>query len=433
LAELFPKMLPAIVRRPGDLERALLRGRSMAASARMEHAGIPVERDRLERLRRYWGEIKGNLVAEVDQDFGVYDGSSFRVARFADYLKRHAIPWPRTETGRLLLDDDTFREQARSWPQIAPLREVRHALSELRLNDLAVGRDGRNRSLLSPFGARTGRNTPSNTRFIFGPAVWLRELIRPDPGRALAYIDWSQQEVGIAAALSGDSAMIAAVRSGDPYLAFAVRAGLAPVGATKATHGAVRDACKACVLGIGYGMAEVALAGRIGCSVIEARELLEMHCRTYPTFWRWSDAAIDHAMIHGRIETVFGWRLHVGADANARSLRNFPAQANGAELLRLACCLATERGAMVCAPVHDAILIEAPAIGIAEAVASTRRAMAEASRAVLGGFELATDAKVITWPDRYSDPRGEVMWRKVMAILDRIEAEPGPVVLRSSA
>jgi hypothetical protein len=28
------------------------------------------------------------------------------------------------------LDDDTFREQARSWPLIAPLRELRHALSE---------------------------------------------------------------------------------------------------------------------------------------------------------------------------------------------------------------------------------------------------------------------------------------------------------------
>jgi hypothetical protein len=39
---------------------------------------------------------------------------------------------------------------------------------------------------------------------------------------------------------------------------------------------------------------------------------------------------------------------------------NFPMQANGAEMLRLACCLAIERGLAVCAPVHDAILIEAP-------------------------------------------------------------------------
>src|SRR5262249_59241758 len=40
----------------------------------------------------------------------------------------------------------------------------------------------------------------------------------------------------------------------------------------------------------------------------------------------------------------FGWKVHVGPKANARSLANFPMQGNGAEMLRLACCLATERG-----------------------------------------------------------------------------------------
>jgi hypothetical protein len=35
-------------------------------------------------------------------------------------------------------------------------------------------------------------------------------------------------------------------------------------------------------------------------------------------------------------------------------------QANGAEMLRIACCLATERGVEVCAPVHDAVLICTP-------------------------------------------------------------------------
>jgi DNA polymerase-1 len=41
-------------------------------------------------------------------------------------------------------------------------------------------------------------------------------------------------------------------------------------------------------------------------------------------------------------------------------LRNYPCQANGAEMLRLACCLGTERGIEICAPVHDAVLIFAP-------------------------------------------------------------------------
>ena len=68
-------------------------------------------------------------------------------------------------------------------------------------------------------------------------------------------------------------------------------------------------------------------------------------------------------------------------------------QANGAEMLRLACCLATERGIEVCAPVHDAFLICAPLDRLEADVARMRAAMAEASRVVLGGFELGTDVQ----------------------------------------
>ena len=50
-------------------------------------------------------------------------------------------------------------------------------------------------------------------------------------------------------------------------------------------------------------------------------------------------------------------------------------QANGAEMLRLACCLGTEGGINNCAPVHDAVLIEAPAESIHEQVAAQRKVM----------------------------------------------------------
>src|SRR5262249_35700267 len=157
---------------------------------------------------------------EIDRDYGVFEGRTFKAERFAAWLVREQIPWPLLDTGRLDLSDGTFRQMARVYPSVSPLRELRAALSDLRLNDLAVGRDGRNRCLLSPFRARSGRNAPSNTRFIFGPSVWLRGLIKPPPGHAVAYVDWQQQEFGIAGALSGDLAMQAAYSSGDPYLAF---------------------------------------------------------------------------------------------------------------------------------------------------------------------------------------------------------------------
>jgi hypothetical protein len=155
---------------------------------------------------------------------------------------------------------------------------------------------------------------------------------------------------------------------------------------------------------------------------IRARELLRLHRETYRVFWRWSDATVDYAMLNGSLRTVFGWRVQVPAAPNDRSLRNFSMQANGAEMLRLACCLATEWGIEVCAPVHDAVLICAPLDRLDAVVARMQDAMREASRIVLNGFELRTDATVVRHPDRYMDERGTVMWSRVMALLDNADA-----------
>ncbi len=114
---------------------------------------------------------------------------------------------------------------------------------------------------------------------------------------------------------------------------------------------------------------------------------------------------------------MLGWQLHVGPKAWATSLRNFPMQANGAEMLRLACCLTTKAGITVCAPVHDALLIEARAADIDDAVTAAKSMMAHASSVVLDGLEVGTDADVIRWPDRYADPRGAVMWSRVTELL----------------
>ena len=73
-------------------------------------------------------------------------------------------------------------------------------------------------------------------------------------------------------------------------------------------------------------------------------------------------------MLTGELRTVLGWTVRVGVDPNPCSLRNFPMQANGAEMMRLACILGMEAGIKICAPVHDAILIEAPSEAIAEQV-----------------------------------------------------------------
>ena len=231
LAKLLPKIIPAL-----DTPRALLRGRYMKAAARIEHYGVPIDTKMLALFRDHWQAIQEQLIAEINTNYGVFEGRTFKVSRFTDWLVGQNIPWPRLATGSLDMRDDTFREMARAHPKVAPLRELRVALSQMRLSKLAVGNDGRNRCLLSAFRARTGRNQPSNSRFIFGPAVWLRSLVKPEPGHGLAYIDWSQQEFGIAAALSDDPIMMAAYQSGDPYLEFAKQAGAVPEDATRKAY-----------------------------------------------------------------------------------------------------------------------------------------------------------------------------------------------------
>jgi len=398
-----------------DVHRALLRGRYMKAAARMEDSGVPIDVHALTRLRANWNDIKARIIQRVDADYGVYHGQSFRADKFATYLAEHGIPCSRLPSGALALDDDTFKDMARTYPVLEPLRELRISLSQLRLEDLAVGPDGRNRCLLSAFRARTGRNQPSNTKFVFGPSVWIRSLIRLEAGTGIAYVDWSQQEFGIAAALSQDPEMIAAYTSCDPYLAFAKQAGAVLPAGSKEEYREIREQFKAVVLAVQYSMGSESLAARIGRPVSEARELLRLHHETYRTFWKWSDAVVDYALLRGRLFTVFGWTVQIAEKVNPRMLRNFPMQANAAEMLRLACCLATEQGVRVVAPVHDALLIEASFDELEVAVATAQNCMRKASEVVLAGFPLRSDAKVVRYPDRYQDPRGTKMWETVWA------------------
>jgi len=94
LDRLFPKMLAHT-----DLPRALLRGRYMAAAAHIERNGVPIDTTTLTRLRENWGGIQEGLIAAIDQDYGVYDGRTFKLARFERYLAAHKIPWPRLLSG----------------------------------------------------------------------------------------------------------------------------------------------------------------------------------------------------------------------------------------------------------------------------------------------------------------------------------------------
>jgi DNA polymerase I len=135
------------------------------------------------------------------------------------------------------------------------------------------------------------------------------------------------------------------------------------------------------------------------------------------------DKVLSYAMLYGSLHTVLGWQVHTGENPNPRFLQNFLMQANGSDTMRIAACLATERGVEVCASIHDAFMICAPLERLDVDIATMQAAMAEASRVVLNGFELGTEVKIVRYPDRYMDEdRGRDMWDTVMRLLaDRIK------------
>jgi DNA polymerase-1 len=413
LGALLPEMAASI-----DWPRALIRGQYSAAVAFIEHVGVPIDNGLLRRVRKRWPRIRRELIAEVDADYGVYDSETFKRDRFSRWLRGQGISWPRLASGLLDLSDDAFKLQESVWPQIARLRELRNTVRQADLDGLQVGSDSRARTSLRPYSAVTGRNQPSTTKSPHALSKWMRGFIK---GEALAYIDWYAQEIAIAAGLSGDERLIAAYLGGDIYIAFAREAGLVPTDATKHSHSAIRNACKVVVLGLNYGMGAYSMALQAGITVAQAQELIALHKRTYRRFWKWSDDMVEAALLARSQRTVFGWPRRLIGGERLTSIRNFPMQANGAEMMRLAAIGAMRAGIEVCAPVHDAFLIAAPPDRLEHDVEVMRDIMTQAG-IVVSGLPLRTEAKLIRYPNRYMEDRGIDMWNRVMRLANISEA-----------
>jgi DNA polymerase family A len=414
LQALLPALLPDI----DNIAQAFGRSDYMCTMDAIGRVGIPIDVPALQLIQQHWEAIRGRILADVDQQYGTYPDGKWSEEGFENYLDaEHILPfWPRTEkTGKLQADQQTFKEMALIFPQLNLLREARGSLGKVRPVDLDIGSDGRCRSALFPFGTITGRNAPR--RFLFSPAIWIRSLIRSEPGRAIAYCDYSGQELAIAAAFSNDENMMCAYRSGDFYLATAKAFGIAPPEATEESHPAARELCKTLSLGLNYGMMVWGLAQRLDIGYAEAEALIAKHRATYPKFWEFSDAVTSGGMLNCRLTSVFGWSYQVTGETNPRSLRNWPMQAAGAEMLRLATIALVAAGVSVSALVHDAILIEAPERDIAGHVEATQALMARAGEVVTGGFPLRVAAKVFTHGHRYRDKRGIPMWNRVARML----------------
>jgi DNA polymerase-1 len=427
-AELFRRQIrdPEV-----DIQRNLFWAEySAKATAQIQARGMPIDMP-------LWNAVQENKLSVVtalrrrfdpsyNDDEPIFDTEGhFDYKRFEKYLIRNNVThWPRTEkTGKLGTEGDDFKLMYHL-PGIEHLHALKDSLRVIATAKLPIGRDGRNRASLFPFGTATGRN--AHSRSLYNSHAGMRCFMRFPEDKIGLYLDWKAQEVGIAAALSKDPALIEAYQT-DVYHALAKMCGLTndtDWRRWKKEHKDMRNRMKALQLGINYGMGVPSLARGLDRHPYIASMFIDLHQRRHPIFWKWRNDVINRAMIDRRTETVFGWPLLLSTEPNQRTLSNFACQGNGAEMLRLAAVRLCEAGLVPCMLIHDGILFE---LDNEEQVEHAKEIMRTAARDVLDGFEIGVDAdQTLLNGKRYEDGRdvAKEMWATIMQALKEVGALP---------
>lgn len=406
--------------------QTIIRGRFAAECAMMTAHGIPWDVAGWERFQNSGDEVKLKLIAETEAEIGfqMYEGTTFKTNRFAEFVAARQINWPRNETtGALLLDKTTFEQQGRRRADLRHIHYLRSTLSKITNNSITWQADGRVRVNLNPFRSKTGRSQPSNSKYPFGLSKWSRCFMKPETGYTLAYLDYRSQEIMIGAALGDDDAMREAYEMGDPYMAFAIQTGQAPPNATKHTHPAERNAAKPVVLAASYGMGAYSMAERNeGMLRSEARILLERHREIYHRYWKWVEGIRLRAAMALPIYTASGWcfQIRPGSKLNERSWGNWPIQSCGSDIMRLAVIRCADAGVRPIGTVHDALVFHVPTSDADRLLKLAQREMVQAATDILGE-PIAVDMELTAYPNNYSDKDGRAFFDRLTGILDEME------------
>jgi DNA polymerase-1 len=430
-----------------DVERTLhWSNYSGKAVAQIQARGMPIDRGLWDLVQENKAAVIGELLRQYDPSYGSDDPiytpeGEWSYARFENWLISVGITaWPRLESGQLDISGDAFRLMYHI-PGIEGLHALRDSLGVIVRAKLPIGHDGRNRPSLFPFGTVTGRN--AHAKSLYNAHASMRSFMVFPPDVISVYLDWRTQEVGIAAALSGDERLMQHYQNGDVYHALAKMCGMTddpdPI-RWKKENPAMRDRMKPLNLAIGYGMGVTSLGKGLDRHPLIASAIIERHKQTYPRFWQWREERVQCAMLDRQMETVFGWPLYLSNSPNKRTLYNFPMQGNGAECLRLAATRLCAAGLVPSMLVHDAVLLE---VRDREQITQAIEIMKAASRDVCGGFEIGVGVdQLLENGARYQDKRpvAKAMWATVMRALADVRAVPkdqnygqAPVRIQSSA
>src|SRR6516165_4692052 len=285
---LFQAMRPHL-----DLARAPIRGAFMMQLEKMRWRGMPIDVPLYRRAERHAAAIAVKMRRELNRKLGaeIYYSGVFKHAAMFRLMQQRGIPIPvDPKTGKWSCSTRLLKPMIETYSEMKIFYEDKRMLDALTRLGLEIGTDGRHRTWANPFGTKTGRNNPS-TKALWGLPHTMRSFLRTTtPDMANAQVDVSNEEIGIAAALSGDPTLIADYLSGDPYRQFAASA----LGVTSPTT-LQRQVYKACVLGRIYGMGASTLARNLGISKGQAQHILDQMRARYPVLNAWLDRILIKA------------------------------------------------------------------------------------------------------------------------------------------
>ena len=218
-----------------------------------------------------------------------------------------------------------------------------------------------------------------------------RAFVARDEGHVLVSADYSQIELRLMAAMSGDTAMLEAFRRGeDIHRDTASRVyDVMPAFVTPEQ----RSKCKMVNFGIIYGISAFGLSQRLKVPRKEAADLIETYFRLYPKVKDFMAAAIEKAREKGYAETILGRRRTL-RDINSRNATarqaaerdaiNTPIQGSAADLIKVAmvrvdAALRAERlRSKMVLQIHDELVFDCPKAEADRVVEIARREMSTA-------------------------------------------------------
>ena len=261
------------------------------SNARIEWNGCRIDGERrdaaISMIKAHSERLKEHLAIE----YGLQNAQSHK--QLTEFFKDCGLLQKFKQGNKISFDRDLLKKNVGLHPAIPLLRAARRAsdlLAEKLLSPEFVGDDGRIRAEHRQLGTDTGRQT-SRWPNLLGLDRVLRPLIIPEDGCGIGEVDWSQVEVGVAAAIYGDDEMAKMFNSGDVYSAMAqnfFKEELSredqtiPGKVFKAKHKKLRNQMKTCTLGIIYGITPTGLAQTLKTTESRAAALQDRFLGMFP-------------------------------------------------------------------------------------------------------------------------------------------------------